>query len=113
MSNPDTFIGKKETATLESFKKFKALLGAMSIISLFVFIIAVFLTVPQFFAYFWLIIPLFLTLLFTKTFGAYEAYTKMRQQTDVMQLQLIEMNNQVLDLQTKQDSESSGTTNEQ
>ncbi len=62
--------------------------AVLSILCLIGFIVAVYFTVPVFFSHFWLIIPLVLTLLFTKAFGSWEAYTKMREQTDQMQTEL-------------------------
>lgn len=92
MSSPAT---TKEVGTLAYFKRSMNIRGVLSILSLLAFVICISITVPVFFTHFWLIIPLSLTLLFAKSFGAWEAYTKMREQTEVMQLELDELNKDV------------------
>lgn len=89
----------REAGNLEYFRRSKVITGVLSIACLFIFIVAIYFTVPAFYTYFWLIIPLFLTILFTKSFGSWEAYTKMREQTDIMQLELDELNKNVKTLE--------------
>lgn len=89
----------REAGNLEYFRRSKTITGVLSIICLLIFIMAIYFTVPVFFTYFWLIVPLFLTILFTKSFGSWEAYTKMREQTDVMQQELDDLNKNVKNLE--------------
>jgi hypothetical protein len=92
MSNVPVHHKHKETASIEYFKRSKLVAGLFSILALVIFLAAIFFTVPAFFSYFWLAPLLLLLLILTKSYGAWEAYTKMRQQTDILQEELDEIN---------------------
>lgn len=90
MSNfdPQNTSQPRETASLAYFQRSRTRSGALTALSLLVFLIVVFMTVPAFFSNFWLAPILLLIILFAKSFGSWDAYTKMRKQTDVMQRDL-------------------------
>lgn len=109
MSNPSHTTSKKEVGSISDFKRSKKIAGILSIICLAGFITAIYFTVPIFFSYFWLVIPFALTILFAKSYGSWEAYTKMREQTDTMQEELDYLNWEASQLQMKRDNAKKDT----
>ena len=85
----------RESGSIDYFKRSKLIAGIFSLAALFVFLTVIYFTVPMFFTNFWLAPLLLLLLILTKSFGSWEAYTKMRQQTDIMQEELDEINKTV------------------
>lgn len=85
MSNPDLPVAQKDKATLKYFERQRTIAIIMSCLSLLVFLIVTALTAPLFFTNFWLCPILFALLIFTRAFGSWDAYAKMRKQTERMQ----------------------------
>src|SRR5215217_5826022 len=84
MSNLETEV-PKERGTLKYFQKHRSMAIFWSALSLLIFLIVTYVTVPLFFTNFWLAPILFLLLVFTKSYGSWDAYAKMRKQTERMQ----------------------------
>lgn len=77
--------------TLAHFERARTISGIVSILLLGFFLFSVYVTVPLFFANWWLIVPFSLLLIYTRSFGSWEAYTKVREQSDVIALELDEL----------------------
>lgn len=73
---------KDKLSTVVHFRRARNLAMFMSILSLAVFLYLTAIAVPLFFAHWYLIIPLFGLIMYTRSFGSWEAYLKVREQSD-------------------------------
>ena len=88
MSNPDIPATEKEKGTLKYFERHRTIAAAWSVISFSVFLLITYVTVPLFFTNFWLAPILLVLLIATRSYGSWDAYAKMRKQTNIMQQDL-------------------------
>lgn len=88
MSSFETETSPKEKGTIKYFERSRTIAMYVSMLALAGFLLIVYLTVPFFFTNFWLGILLLVTLVATKSYGSWDAYAKMRKQTDRMQEEL-------------------------
>lgn len=70
--------------TIAHFKRLQKLTGVVSILWLAAFLFLTYLAVPLFFMHWYLIIPLVFLLVYTRSFGSWEAYTTVRHQSEVI-----------------------------
>lgn len=86
--------------SVAAFKRGKKITGIMSILSLGAFIYLTWLLVPAFFSAWVLIFPLYSLLVFTRSFGAWDAYLQVRKNSDLMAEELEELEDSILKADT-------------
>jgi hypothetical protein len=92
--------------TKAHFKRAQKTAGILSILALAAFLFFTYLAVPAFFAHWYLIIPLALLLVYTRSFGSWEAYTTVRHQSEVIAEALEELDIQNNNKQAKELAEN-------
>lgn len=77
--------------TLAHFKRSRKAAAIASVLSLSALLFSIYVLVPEFFTHFWLIIPLFFTLLFAKSYGAWDAYVSVRENSEELEVALLDV----------------------
>lgn len=85
MSNPELPLTQKEKGTLKYFERHRTIAATWSVIAFAAFLFITYITVPLFFTNFWLAPILLVLLVATRQYGSWDAYAKMRKQTNKMQ----------------------------